>query len=228
MIGYFDYTVLLTYISLVSATLGIIVSVSGNGHPFLGVLFLMFSGLCDAFDGKVARTKKERTKAQRNYGIQIDSLSDIIAFGVLPVCIGLALVKCKLMPYLCENDLQTKIIFAAITLISIIYVLNALIRLAYFNVTEEELQASGAAKREFYTGLPVTSAALIFPTFMLISRLVTVDISHLYYVIMLLTGLAFIVKFKVKKPNMKWILVMVGIGAIEFILFILFKAVLKR
>ena len=61
MIGYYDYTMILTYMSLVSAGTGIIVSLSGHGHPFIGIFFLMFSGFCDAFDGKVARTKKDRT-----------------------------------------------------------------------------------------------------------------------------------------------------------------------
>ena len=87
MIGFFDYTTVLTYASLVSAVLGIVFSFSGDGHPFIGSFFLLFCGLCDAFDGKVARTKKNRTEREKNFGIQIDSLCDVIAFGVLPGCI---------------------------------------------------------------------------------------------------------------------------------------------
>ena len=40
------------------------------------------------FDGKVARTKKDRTECEKKFGIQIDSLCDAICFGVLPVVIG--------------------------------------------------------------------------------------------------------------------------------------------
>ena len=87
MIGFFDYTTVLTYASLVSAVLGIVFSFSGDGHPFIGSFFLLICGLCDAFDGKVARTKKNRTEREKNFGIQIDSLCDVIAFGVLPGCI---------------------------------------------------------------------------------------------------------------------------------------------
>ena len=72
MIGFFDYTTILTYASLASAVLGIVVSLSGAGHPFIGSFFLLFCGLCDAFDGKVARTKSNRTEQEKNYGIQID------------------------------------------------------------------------------------------------------------------------------------------------------------
>ena len=48
----------------------------------------MFSGFCDMFDGIVARTKKDRTDEEKRFGIQLDSLSDIVCFGVLPFVIG--------------------------------------------------------------------------------------------------------------------------------------------
>ena len=91
MIGFYDYTVILTYCSVISAVAGILLSLNASPHPYIAIFLLMFSGLCDAFDGKVARHKKNRTKAMKEFGIQIDSLSDLAAFGVLPVCIGAAL-----------------------------------------------------------------------------------------------------------------------------------------
>ena len=93
MIGIWDYTVILTYGSLLSAVMGILVSLSGHGHPYFGVLFLLLCGLFDTFDGRVARSKKNRTKKEKDFGVQIDSLSDLVAFGVLPVCIGMGLGK---------------------------------------------------------------------------------------------------------------------------------------
>ena len=74
MIGFYDYTVILTYLSILSGTTGIILCLNGIGHPFLGMFFLLFSGLCDTFDGKVARSKKNRTEQMKKFGIQIDSL----------------------------------------------------------------------------------------------------------------------------------------------------------
>lgn len=47
MIGFYDYTVILTYLSLTSAGIGIMISLSGKGHPYFGVFFLLFCGLCD-------------------------------------------------------------------------------------------------------------------------------------------------------------------------------------
>ena len=93
MLGFYNYTTILTYLSLMSAGLGIVMSLGGDGHPYVGMCFLLFCGLCDAFDGKVARTKSDRTPEECAFGVQIDSLSDIVAFGVLPVCIGAALMK---------------------------------------------------------------------------------------------------------------------------------------
>ena len=93
MIGVYDYTVILTFLSLLSASTGIITTLSGSGHPYIGSFFLLFCGLCDAFDGKIARRKVDRTDISRRFGIQIDSLSDLVAFGVLPACIGTALIR---------------------------------------------------------------------------------------------------------------------------------------
>ena len=122
MIGIYDYTVILTYMSLLSAVSG--VALTMNGHPIIATLCLLFCGFCDMFDGKVARTKKNRTDEEKSYGIQIDSLSDIVAFGVLPAAISISL--CRARWYV--------IVFAAF------FVLAGLIRLAYFNVTEEQRQ----------------------------------------------------------------------------------------
>ena len=71
----------------------VIFCLNNIGHPYIGMLFLLFCGLCDAFDGKVARTKKNRTERMKKFGIQIDSLSDLVAFGVLPACIGIAMMR---------------------------------------------------------------------------------------------------------------------------------------
>ena len=59
MIGFYDYTVVVTYISLVSSILGMFCAI--DGRLTLAVSCLAFSGLCDMFDGKIARTKKNRT-----------------------------------------------------------------------------------------------------------------------------------------------------------------------
>ena len=225
MIGYYNYTVLLTYLSLLSAASGILVTLSGNGHPYLGVFFLLVCGLCDAFDGKVARTKENRTAQENNFGIQIDSLSDLVAFGVLPVCIGRALIRRS--PYfgsvIFNRTADTSFLVLSITFgaVMLFYILAAMIRLAYYNVTEEERQSTETGTRRMYLGLPVTTSALIFPAILLLQYLICADITVVYFAVMLLTAFAFLSKFHIRKPGMRGILGLVGIGALEFIAILL-------
>lgn len=226
MIGVYDYTVILTYLSLLSAGCGIVVSLSGAGHPYFGMFFLLFCGLCDAFDGKVARTKEGRTELEMNYGIQIDSLTDVVAFGVLPACIGAAMMWRS--PFF--NDLFESIgkpygliLRFVLLAVLILYILAAVIRLAYFNVTEEERQKTEGGVRKYYTGLPVTSASIIFPVILLLQHLIPADITVLYFVFALVTGFLFLSKIQIRKPQLRGILILVGIGLVEGILMILFR-----
>lgn len=214
MIGFYDYTVILTYLSVLSAGVGIMVSLDGAGHPYMGIMFLMICGLCDTFDGKVARSKKNRTDKEKEFGIQIDSLSDLIAFGALPVCIGVALYKRDLL--MGDTSILSKVPYEVIIGISALFILCALIRLAYFNITAEETQSDSLGDEKYYFGLPVTSTALIFPTFLLIRHFVSANITFVYYLLLIIVGILFILRFKLRKPTSKEIYIMIAVGAIEF------------
>ena len=232
MIGFYDYTVVLTYLSLLSAGTGIFVTLSGDGHPYWGTFFLLFCGLCDAFDGIVARTKKNRTETERNFGIQIDSLSDLIAFGVLPACIGMSLFKTSpVLGFVKLSGDNVPIIVLSFLFFSVLvlYILAAMVRLAYFNVTEEERQRTEGGARKSYVGLPVTSAALIFPSIMLFRYIIDpIDISIIYFPVILVTGCLFLSKINIPKPKLRGVMIMVGIGLLECILLLLFFFVFKR
>lgn len=202
MIGYYNYTVILTYISLVSSVLGIFLASGigeGQAHPEYAMLCLMFSGLCDMFDGKIARTRK-RTQAEKSFGIQIDSLCDLVCFGVLPSVIGYSIGMKSWI------DMPVLIMFP----------LCAVIRLAYFNVAEEERQKKTAEVRKVYEGLPVTSVALILPLLYSFRK----DIGNemfpsIYGLFLFVIAIAFITRFKVKKPGIRTMFIFLGIGALE-------------
>ena len=234
MIGYYNYTMLLTYLSLASASLGIVISLSDAGHPYIGMCFLLFCGLCDAFDGMVARTKKNRTPRECKFGIQVDSLSDLVAFGVLPVCIGSALMRRSAMLTKITEGVVGKVFLVIIFATMTFYTLTALIRLAYFNVTEEERQSEEGGARKYYVGLPVTSAAIIFPSVLLVIYLFnrmkdkSIDLAPIYFVIMAVAALAFVLKFQLKKPGFKAILAMVALGVAEGVIMIIALAYFSR
>lgn len=230
LIGVYDYTVILTYLSLISAACGIIISLEGMGHPYIGTFFLLACGLFDAFDGMVARTKKDRTDMEKHFGIQIDSLTDLVAFGVLPMCIGSAMIRTSptvhdmFFPGYFTAGLVVHWICKALM---ILYVLAAMIRLAYFNVTEEERMAGEGGKRKYYEGLPVTSAAVIFPSIMMFQYVLPMDITLIYFPVILITGILFVTPFKLPKPGLRGILIMVGIGVLEFVFMIIAKMLIK-
>ena len=145
MLGFYDYTVILTYLSLASSLCGMFCAFSGHLH--WAIFCLALSGLFDTFDGKVARTKRNRTEDEKNFGIQIDSLCDIVCFGVYPVI-------------LCYFSGMQDLPGLAIL---VFYCLAGLIRLAFFNVMETGRQQKTDENRKYYQGLPITSIAVILP-----------------------------------------------------------------
>jgi len=201
MIGVFSYTVILTYLSLISSSIGIMLCAYGN--PTGAIIMLLVSGLCDMFDGKVARLKK-RSDYEKSFGVQIDSLSDLVAFGVLPASIGYAIGLTEY--FWC-------ILFT-------IYILFALVRLAHFNVITE-CATSKNTKLTYFTGLPVTSAALIFPLLYLFRYKLGSTFPYFYAGILLIVALLFISKIKVRKPGWKTLIVFLiagtAIGVIHII-----------
>ena len=233
MIGVYDYTVILTYMSLLSACAGMIVSMSGLGHPYYGMFFMLFSGLCDAFDGRVARTKKDRTPLERDFGVQIDSFSDLIAFGVLPASIGVSLLRAseKYSDVPRRMAESGKLLWypAVLVGIAMLYVLAAMIRLAYFNVTVEERKNELAETgREYFTGMPVTTAALVFPLVLVLHYFLRFDLSIIYFVVMLAMAFLFIGNFKVPKPGKKVLAALVSVGFVELVMFIVIKFLGRR
>lgn len=220
MIGVYDYTIILTYLSTISGALGIIITMTGIGHPYGGTVFLMASGLFDAFDGRVARTKKNRTEFEKNFGMQIDSLSDLICFGVLPVSIGIAQLRINgAFRDVIRGSMNTAKTWMVIILLSIaaFYILSALVRLAYFNATAaERAEQKKALGKEYYTGLPVTASALIFPLTLIIHYFTIADLTFFYFWMLLIVGILFIGNFKIPKPGLKLILLGTVIGIFEF------------
>lgn len=191
LIGYYNYTVVLTYIGMLIGFLGILFAVKGMIPQSL--LCLLLSGFCDMFDGAVASTRK-RTRQEKRFGIQIDSLSDLICFGVLPALTVNAVSNNPFSFPVCG-----------------LYVLCALIRLSYFNVDEEERQDKTSEKREFYKGLPVTTMAIILPCFYKL-----LPYNFMYLILLFMAAIAFVSPIDIKKPNTPAKLIMLLLGIFAF------------
>ncbi len=184
MIGYYNYTVVLTYISLASSVFGMTQAIHGRFKT--AILCLAISGLCDMFDGKIARTKKDRTEDEKAFGIQIDSLCDVVCFGAFPALI------CYLL------GVRGPIGIAAI----ILYCVNSVVRLAYFNVMEAKNALVTETGEKYYRGLPITSMAIVLPLVFMVQFFVPDYIFRLcLFLALIIVGILFVVDFKLKKPN---------------------------
>ena len=191
MLGVYDYTVVLTYVSLMISILGMTQAVGGNFR--IAILCLAISGLCDMFDGKIARTKKNRTEMEKQFGIQIDSLCDVICFGALPIVICYCLGMKKPLGILILS----------------LYGVASVIRLAFFNVTEEKRQKETEQNREYYQGLPITSMAAILPFLYLMRVHIHIEFVYVLHFTVAVVGVLFISNIKVKKPKNPIVMLMV-------------------
>lgn len=195
MIGFYNYTVLLTYAGLTSALIGIFATL--QDHPIVGVICLMVAGLCDMFDGKVARTR-ERTPEEKSFGIQIDSLCDLVCFGVLPAVIGFSV------------GLKRWYYFAVL----IFFVLCGLIRLAYYNVTEITREQQTEDVRKAYLGLPITFSAVFVPlAYALRGFFPEKWFPPFIGAVLLAIGVAYITPFSISKPGKFKITFLIVFGA---------------
>ncbi len=199
MIGYYNYTVILTYLGTLSGFAGITYIWQGNLKAAL--ICLMVAGFCDMFDGKIASTMK-RNRQEKCFGIQIDSLSDLICFGALPA----------LIVFQCSGE---KIISA---IIPAVYLLCALIRLAWFNVDEAERQTQEDHCRETYLGLPVTSSAILLPFFLGTGLFCNLPMSQIVPWILLAIGIAFLSPFHLKKPQLIGKIIMLLLGVLSLVM----------
>lgn len=200
MIGFYNYTVILTYMSLISAIVGMTFATSG--HFKLAMVCLALSGFFDMFDGKVARRKKDRTDNEKLFGIQLDSLVDVVAFGAFPA------VFCYCM------GLRGTLGMLAIGF----YCICGVIRLAYFNVVETNNFFSEEEHEKVYHGLPITSISIILPLFFLLNPLVTGKMFYILLTAMLFgVGTLFVIDFKMKKPSNKILAALVLLVAVAII-----------
>lgn len=178
IIGFYRKCDLLTMLGTTFSLIGIFLVL--NMHYTLASLCLILSGICDAFDGTLAR-KHQYTKQQQVYGGELDSLSDAICFGLLP-----AIITAAVSPFLI-----TKIICC-------FYMLCGIVRLAYFNT----LSITDATKKGKFIGVPITTSSIVLPLTFIITRFINYSyLSTVLPIVLFVLGIAFIVRIEFKKPN---------------------------
>ena len=111
-----------------------------DGKFAIAIIAILFAGLMDALDGRIARLIKGTSKM----GKELDSLGDVISFGVAPA----------LIMYFWNLQYLDKLGW----FVCLIYVVCVALRLARFNVnTEEEI----SWKDNFFEGLPSPAGGIL-------------------------------------------------------------------
>ncbi len=176
-------SMLVTYLGIVFAAISMYfaftkMAFSDINYMRYSLVFLILSGICDMFDGKVARMCK-RTEEEKQIGIEIDSLADTVNFIVLPVVIMLSLGM---------NNIIELIIYT-------IFILSGISRLAYFDCI-----ATTDTPVKYYNGLPVTSTSIIYPILGLLhGNIPETTFEYVYIIATAIIALLFVLKIKVPK-----------------------------
>ena len=199
LIGKWNKSVILSYIGLFFGVFGIYYAVVTKNIKY-AMICLILSGICDMFDGTVAR-KCKRTEEEKEFGIQLDSLNDVFNFTALPIAIfiGMGLTEIYQIAIFC------------------VYAMFGIARLANFNIRT----ASTKTKNKYYEGLPVTTVAVIFPVFYLLSLVLEKTVfNYVYTALILIVGFLFVLNIKVKKPSIKFSIGLAIFGIIATLLYL--------
>lgn len=194
-IGKYNKSVILTYIGTAAAFAGIAFAVENLIAP--AMIALVAAGICDLFDGAIARRCK-RDKSEMEFGVQIDSLADVVGFLALPAVLGIKLGGAGFVKYP----------------FILIYILCGIIRLAWFNTS-----AAAEGIRTHYDGLPVTYSALIIPvTFAVLGFFPEFNFAPIWIAEYAVIAILFILNVKIPKPRGVWYVIFgalaVGITAL--------------
>jgi len=185
ILAYLNLPNLITLAGMLCGLSSMILSL--HAYPGFALLALVCAGICDLLDGHVARRMSahgKRSDAQSQFGQTLDSLVDVINFGMAPMVFIYALQPSPSVSfYLCAG----------------FYVACAVLRLAYFTVHGLLEDSRG----KYYSGLPVTYAALLLPVTTL-PGLLSWPLSWLLWLLHvwpLLIGSLFISRLRFRKPG---------------------------
>lgn len=144
-----------------------------NDNYSLAAIMIIIAMLMDGLDGRMARA----LNAQSEFGKELDSLSDLVSFGVAPIIIMYDIAFKELNPVLAISA-------------SLIFPMCGALRLARFNVR--------AGVPGYFTGLPIPAAGGVLATLSLFHNDVTTP-----YMIISTILLSYLMVSRVRYPNFK-------------------------
>lgn len=177
IIGQYRVCDIITMLGTLFAIIGIILSLKGHFH--LATLLMIGCAICDSVDGYFAR-KRNNTEFESTYGAELDSLSDMISFGVFPAIFVYKISYYSIAKYIIP-----------------IFILSGLIRLTYFN----SLHITKKDEKGYFRGVPITVSAFLLPILYVFTFFNYKLYSSLIIVALIALSILYVTNIKIKKPN---------------------------
>jgi len=201
-------------LSIVNALLGftaIILVLTGVREEAIksAVVLILVAAVIDGLDGMVARTIECSP-----IGKYLDSLADMISFGVAPAIVAYAL----LTNYLRVSYMYVDVLLALCGA----YVICGLLRLARFDANTSLESAQKGGRRDF-VGFPITGGAIFLAAFMLLA--VEIHLSPYTcssFLIVLMCVLCILMTSRIRYRNIRDLRIIVPVGLVFLTLFILY------
>jgi len=142
------------YFAVTQTLAAVTENASAQRHLDWAAIAILFAIPFDALDGRIARM----TNTASEFGKELDSLADVITFGVAPSLLafvwGFHFLPESLNPQLREHLLQ------AGTFICFLFLMGGASRLARFNISPDaQPRNPGRAGRKYFVGMPIPAAA---------------------------------------------------------------------
>ncbi len=167
----------LTLAGMLAGFYAILAAIKGN---FIDASWAVMAAMIfDGLDGFAARL----TGSASRFGIELDSLSDLVAFGVAPA----------LIIYLASLNTFGRVG----GLVAFLYVACGAMRLARYNVQMV------TAERKYFTGVPIPGAAVVISTLIIFSWKTGTDIGHSVLVLLLTFVLSLLMVSTLRFHGMK-------------------------
>jgi len=141
----------LTLLNLLLGCVAIIIVFKGQ-NQYHAAWFILMAAVMDFLDGLVAKA----LDAKSEFGVQLDSLADMVSFGVAPAIMifnWIDMVLTKLSERSTYEWISANFTQNFVLLCSLLFAAGAAIRLARFNIT--------ARNQNYFRGLPTPAAALV-------------------------------------------------------------------
>lgn len=186
----------------ICSLLGLMCAVTGIYFAILGnfkatMISVLWAVLFDWFDGIIARKMKGRTKVQGEFGAELDSMIDIVSFGILPAIV--------LLSY---GNYSLWFLPGAFVIIA-----SSAIRLTYFNVY-------GLIDSKTYKGFPLDNNVLILAfVFLFESYFTSSTFAIVIYSLLMLLSALNLASIPTPKFGGKWVYALVAYVCIMTLLF---------